>query len=178
MLLALVRAMDAARIRTASDILFVGDVGEEGQGDLRGMRYLFQKGPYKDRIKTFISIDGTGEGRVITNGAVGSKRYRVTFKGPGGHSYGAFGLVSPVLAMGNAIQKISKISVPASPKRRSTSARSAAALQSTRFRELDGPRPAVRVACGALQTRQDRQRAPAGGRRGESHAVDRKAKSP
>jgi tripeptide aminopeptidase len=115
-LLALVRAMDAARIRTASDILFVGDVGEEGQGDLRGMRYLFQKGPYKDRIKTFISIDGTGEGRVITNGAVGSKRYRVAFKGPGGHSYGAFGLVSPALAMGNAIQKISKISVPASPK--------------------------------------------------------------
>src|SRR4030095_9270167 len=66
-LLALVRAMDAARIRTASDILLVGDVGEEGQGDLRGMRYLFHKGPYTDRIKTFISIDGTGEGRVITD---------------------------------------------------------------------------------------------------------------
>src|SRR5262245_52969537 len=115
-LLALVRAMDAAGIRTASDILFVGDVGEEGQGDLRGMRYLFQKGPYKDRIKTFISIDGTGEGSVITNGAVGSKRYRVTFKGPGGHSYGAFGLVNPALATGNAIQKISRISVPSSPK--------------------------------------------------------------
>lgn len=115
-LLALIRAMDAAGIRTASDILFVGDVGEEGQGDLRGMRYLFQKGPYKDRIKTFISIDGTGEGNVITNGAVGSKRFRVTFKGPGGHSYGAFGLVSPALAMGNAIQKISRINVPSSPK--------------------------------------------------------------
>jgi acetylornithine deacetylase/succinyl-diaminopimelate desuccinylase-like protein len=115
-LLAISRAMDAARIQTKNDILFVGDVGEEGQGDLRGMRYLFQKGPYKDRIKAFISIDGTGQGNDITNGAVGSKRYRVTFKGPGGHSYGAFGLVSPSLAMGNAIQKISKLQVPSSPK--------------------------------------------------------------
>jgi acetylornithine deacetylase/succinyl-diaminopimelate desuccinylase-like protein len=115
-LLAMIRALDAARIQTKNDILFVGDVGEEGQGDLRGMRYLFQKGAYKDRIKAFISIDGTGQGNDITNGAVGSKRYRVTFKGPGGHSYGAFGLVSPSLAMGNAIQKISKLAVPASPK--------------------------------------------------------------
>jgi acetylornithine deacetylase/succinyl-diaminopimelate desuccinylase-like protein len=115
-LLAIIRAMDAARIQTKNDILFVGDVGEEGQGDLRGMRYLFQKGPYKDRIKAFISIDGTGQGNDITNGGVGSKRYRVTFKGPGGHSYGAFGLVSPSLAMGNAIQKISKLTVPTSPK--------------------------------------------------------------
>lgn len=115
-LLAIIRAMDAAKIQTASDILFVGDVGEEGQGDLRGMRYLFGKGAYKDRIKTFISVDGTGPGSDITNGGTGSKRYRVTFKGPGGHSYGAFGLVSPAFAMGNAIQKFSKISVPASPK--------------------------------------------------------------
>jgi len=115
-LLAIVRAMDAARIQTASDILFVGDVGEEGQGDLRGMRYLFGKGAYKDRIKTFISIDGTGPGSDITNGGIGSKRYRVTFRGPGGHSYSAFGLVSPALAMGNAIEQFSKISVPASPK--------------------------------------------------------------
>jgi tripeptide aminopeptidase len=115
-LLAIVRAMDAARIQTASDILFVGDVGEEGQGDLRGMRYLFTKGPYKDRIRTFISVDGTGAGNAITNGGTGSKRYRVTFKGPGGHSYGAFGLVSPAFAMGNAIEKFSKIAVPATPK--------------------------------------------------------------
>jgi len=80
------------------------------------MRYLFGKGAYKDRIKTFISIDGTGPGSDITNGGIGSKRYRVTFKGPGGHSYSAFGLVSPALAMGSAIEQFSKISVPASPK--------------------------------------------------------------
>jgi tripeptide aminopeptidase len=115
-LLAIIRAMDAAKIQTASDILFVGDVGEEGPGDLRGMRYLFGKGAYRDRIKTFISVDGTGPGNDITNGGTGSKRYRVTFRGPGGHSYNAFGLVSPAFAMGYAIDKFSKITVPSSPK--------------------------------------------------------------
>ena len=115
-LLAMIRAMDAAGIQTKSDILFIGDVGEEGLGDLRGMKYLFQKGPYRDRIKTFISMDGAGGGEDITHGAVGSKRYRATFKGPGGHSYGAFGLVNPAFAMGNAIQKFARIQVPASPK--------------------------------------------------------------
>jgi tripeptide aminopeptidase len=115
-LLAMIRAMNAANIQTTSDILFIGDVGEEGLGDLRGMKYLFLKGPYKDRIKTFISMDGAGGGDDITHGAVGSKRYRATFKGPGGHSYGAFGIVSPAFAMGTAIQKFGRIQVPASPK--------------------------------------------------------------
>jgi tripeptide aminopeptidase len=80
------------------------------------MRYLFQKGRYKNLIRTFISIDGTGAGDDITTGGVGSKRYRVAFKGPGGHSYGAFGLVSPAFAMGHAIEKLSKVQVPATPK--------------------------------------------------------------
>jgi tripeptide aminopeptidase len=115
-LLAMIRAMNAAGIETKSDILFVGDVGEEGLGDLRGMKHLFLKGPYKDLIKTFISMDGAGGGDDITHGAVGSKRYRATFKGPGGHSYGAFGIVSPAFAMGTAIQKFGHIQVPAAPK--------------------------------------------------------------
>jgi acetylornithine deacetylase/succinyl-diaminopimelate desuccinylase-like protein len=115
-MLAIIRAMDRAKIQTKSDILFVADVGEEGPGDLRGMRQLFLKGPYKDRIKAFVSIDDAGPGDAITNGAVGSKRYRVTFAGPGGHSYAAFGLVSPAFAMGSAIAKFGKVTVPASPK--------------------------------------------------------------
>jgi acetylornithine deacetylase/succinyl-diaminopimelate desuccinylase-like protein len=115
-LLAIIRAMDAAGIRTSSDILFVGDVGEEGAGDLRGMKQLFLKGAYANRIKLFVSIDGEGEGADITHGAVGSKRYRVTFTGPGGHSYGDFGLVNPAFALGRAIEKFSRIAVPASPK--------------------------------------------------------------
>ncbi|MFC3712280.1 M20/M25/M40 family metallo-hydrolase [Sphingoaurantiacus capsulatus] len=114
-LLGYVRAMNAAKIATDKDILFVGNVGEEGPGDLRGVRYLFTKGKYKDRIDSFFSMDGTSAARVV-NGGVGSKRYRVTFKGPGGHSYGAFGLVNPMVAMSAAVTDFYKIAVPAEPK--------------------------------------------------------------
>src|SRR5438128_4256399 len=115
-LLEMVRAMDAARIQTAGDILFIGNVGEEGPGDLRGVKYLFQKGPYKDRIKMFISLDPFGSGSDITVAGIGSKRFKVMFKGPGGHSFGAFGLVNPAYALGNAITKLSKMQVPLTPK--------------------------------------------------------------
>ena len=114
-LLAVVRAMKAARVETAADILFIGNVGEEGQGDLRGTRYIFGKGSWKDKIKRFITIDGRSND-MITNGALGSLRYRVTFKGPGGHSWGAFGQVSPAFAMGTAINKLGKLVVPKNPK--------------------------------------------------------------
>ena len=101
-MLAIVRAMDAAKIVTRRDILFAGNVGEEGEGDLRGIKFLLQKGKYKDRVTQVVAIDGTDTAD-ITRGGVGSRRYRVTFTGPGGHSYGAFGLVNPAFAMGNAI---------------------------------------------------------------------------
>jgi acetylornithine deacetylase/succinyl-diaminopimelate desuccinylase-like protein len=114
-LLAAIRAMKVAGLTTRSNILFIGNVGEEGPGDLRGMRYLFQKGPWKDRIKRFITVDGSNND-LITNGALGSKRYRVTFKGPGGHSWGAFGQVSPAFAMGNAMAKLGRVVVPKQPK--------------------------------------------------------------
>jgi di/tripeptidase len=114
-LLAYIRALDAAKIKTKSDILFVGNVGEEGPGDLRGVRYIFTKGKYKDRIKAFFSMDGTSAERV-TFGAVGSKRYRVTFKGPGGHSYGAYGVVNPMAAMGTTVVEMNKLTTPAQPK--------------------------------------------------------------
>lgn len=114
-LLSIIRAMDAVKMQTTSDILFIGNVGEEGPGDLRGMKYLFTKGPYKDKIKMFMSLEGGSSDR-LTNGGLGSKRYKVTFTGPGGHSYGAFGLVNPAFAMGNAILKFSKLSVPSNPK--------------------------------------------------------------
>jgi acetylornithine deacetylase/succinyl-diaminopimelate desuccinylase-like protein len=114
-LVAYIRAMNAAKIRTKSDILFVGDVGEEGPGDLRGMRYLFGKGKYKNRIKAFFSMDGL-EAQRVTYGAVGSRRYRVAFHGPGGHSYGAFGIVNPMSAMGLAIAQLYEVKVPAKPR--------------------------------------------------------------
>jgi tripeptide aminopeptidase len=115
LVLALIRALDAGKFRTEADILFVGNVGEEGEGDLRGIKFLLQKGKYKDRIRQMLVIDGN-DSDVITNGGVGSKRYRVAFKGPGGHSYGAFGLVNPAYAMAGAIARFSRIEVPSSPK--------------------------------------------------------------
>ena len=115
LMLAVVRAINAGAFQTASDILFVGNVGEEGEGDLRGVKFLMRKGKYKDRITQFIAIDGQDPAN-ITRGGVGSLRYRVTFKGPGGHSYGAFGLVNPAFAMGNAIAKFSRLQVPSQPK--------------------------------------------------------------
>jgi acetylornithine deacetylase/succinyl-diaminopimelate desuccinylase-like protein len=112
-LLAVVRAMNQAKIQTPGTITFVGTVGEEGLGDLRGVKYLFNEG-MKGQIDRFVSIDGTGLG--ITHIAVGSLRYRVTFKGPGGHSYGAFGLSNPLHALGRAVETISKFEVPGDPK--------------------------------------------------------------
>ncbi|HWJ12954.1 MAG TPA: peptidase dimerization domain-containing protein, partial [Gemmatimonadaceae bacterium] len=86
---------------------------EEGPGNLRGTRYLFAK-ELKGKIDYFISVDGTGLD--IASRAVGSYRYRVSYKGPGGHSYGAFGIPNPIHALGRAISAISDIQVPTTPK--------------------------------------------------------------
>ena len=114
-LLGYVRALAAAKVRTEAPILFVGDVGEEGPGDLRGVRYLFSKGAYKGRIGAFISMDGADPARIV-NGGTGSKRYKAVFTGPGGHSYGAFGIVNPMAAMGRAVAELYKVEVPQHPK--------------------------------------------------------------
>lgn len=111
--LAVARAFASAGVQTQGDILFVGTVGEEGAGNLRGVRHLFTK-EMKDSIDYFISVDGTGTG--LTNLAVGSHRYRVTYEGPGGHSYGAFGMPNPSHALGRAIAGIAELRVPREPK--------------------------------------------------------------
>ena len=112
-MLAVARAMQLASVRTVGTVYFVGTVGEEGQGNLRGVRALFA-GDLKGKIDYFISVDGTGFG--ATSSAVGSNRYRVSYKGPGGHSYGAFGMPNPIHAMGRAIAKMSEFTVPDSPR--------------------------------------------------------------
>ena len=101
MLLSVVRALNASKIQIESDVLLVGSVGEEGLGDLRGVKHLFRDGG--PRIDSWISIDGGAVGRVNNKG-LGSKRYKVTYIGPGGHSWGAFGLVNPHHALGAAIK--------------------------------------------------------------------------
>lgn len=100
-LLSLARTMAAAGLATRDDVLFIGTVGEEGLGDLRGVKHLFREGG--PRIDAFIAVDGGNAARLI-HGAIGSHRYRTTFKGPGGHSWGAFGLANPHHALGRAIE--------------------------------------------------------------------------
>ena len=99
-LLAILRSLNANNIETEQNILFVGTVGEEGLGDLRGVKHLFTESDLA--ISSFISIDGTGDTRVTHQG-LGSHRYLVTFAGPGGHSWGAFGLVNPAHVLGRAM---------------------------------------------------------------------------
>ena len=112
-LVAIVKSLKQANLQTPGTITFVADVGEEGLGDLRGMKQLFDD-TLKGQVDRFVSIDGTGLG--ITHDFVGSHRYRVTFKGPGGHSYGAFGLANPIGAMGRAIARLQELQVPKDPK--------------------------------------------------------------
>ena len=111
--LAVIRALDRANIQTPGSITFVGTVGEEGLGDLRGIRTLFRE-TLSGQIDRFVSVDGAGI--TMTHIGVGSQRYRVTFKGPGGHSYGAFGIANPIHALGRAIDAIAEFQVPREPR--------------------------------------------------------------
>ncbi len=100
MLLTLLETIKTEQIQPKDDLLFVGSVGEEGLGDLRGVKHLFRSGG--PRIDAWIAIDGGAIGRVNNKG-LGSYRYRITFSGPGGHSWGSFGLANPHHALGQAI---------------------------------------------------------------------------
>ena len=111
--LAVARALNKAGVSTPGTITFVGTVGEEGLGDLRGVKRLFNE-TLKDRIDRFVSIDGEGLG--LTYIAIGSSRFRITFKGPGGHSFGSFGTVNPIHALGRAMARIADFQVPNSPR--------------------------------------------------------------
>lgn len=108
-LLAVARTLGRANVQTEGSVTFVANVGEEGLGNLRGMKQLFGD-TMQGQIDKFLSIDGSG--LFLVNTAVGSRRYRITFKGPGGHSYAAFGTANPVQAMGRAIAKISQLQLP------------------------------------------------------------------
>lgn len=111
--LAVARAFEKTGLQTNGTVYFVGDVGEEGPGNLRGMRHLFGK-ELKGKVDYFISVDDSGLG--IASRAVGSYRYHVSYKGPGGHSYGAFGIPNPIHALGRAIAGIADVQVPTTPK--------------------------------------------------------------
>ncbi len=105
MVITVLKAIKKANVQTKADLLFIGTVGEEGLGDLRGVRHIFKTNELN--IDSWISIDGGSMGRV-NNAALGSKRYKAVFKGKGGHSWGAFGLANPHHALGMAIAEFTK----------------------------------------------------------------------
>jgi tripeptide aminopeptidase len=112
-ILAVARAFERTGVRTPGTIYFVGTVGEEGAGNLRGVKHLLGK-ELAGKVDYFLSVDGTGFG--ITNRAVGSHRYRVAFEGPGGHSYGQFGIPNPIHALGRALAGVAELQVPKAPR--------------------------------------------------------------
>jgi tripeptide aminopeptidase len=111
-LLSVMRALNHTNLKTLGDIVFVGTVGEEELGDLRGVKALFRD---NKAIDGFISLDGLDIGRIV-NQATGSRRFRIIFTGPGGHSFSAFGLPSATHALGRAIAKISDVRTVDEPK--------------------------------------------------------------
>ena len=114
-LVALVRALGECSVETEGSVLFVGTVGEEGEGNLRGARHLLQAGEWAKEVDAFVSLDGPGVER-ITRAALASRRYRVRFRGPGGHSWGDFGAPNPVHALGRAVARLTTYPAPANPR--------------------------------------------------------------
>jgi tripeptide aminopeptidase len=113
-ILTLAKVFKETGLTPKGTVYLVGNVGEEGPGNLRGVRHLFTT-EFPGKIDYFISVDGAG-GAGITSRAVGSHRYTISFEGPGGHSYGAFGMTNPMHAMGRAIARIADLQVPAGAK--------------------------------------------------------------
>lgn len=112
--LAAARALQESDLRTLGPVIFVGTVGEEGLGNMRGVRHLLDRQTAGGRVDYFISVDGTGLTAVTR--AVGSHRYRVTIRGPGGHSFTDFGIPNPIHALGRAIAGIAQIQIPPAPR--------------------------------------------------------------
>jgi acetylornithine deacetylase/succinyl-diaminopimelate desuccinylase-like protein len=114
-LLGIAAGLQHAGIQTESSIVFVANVGEEGEGDLRGMRHIFSDARWKDSVGYTIVLDGGGSDSVVTEG-LGSRRFLVTVNGPGGHSWSDFGTPNPIMVLARAIDQFSRTSIPANPK--------------------------------------------------------------
>jgi tripeptide aminopeptidase len=114
-MLAVASVLASSRISHASPFVFIGNVGEEGEGDLRGMRQVFATPRWRDAIAYSVIVDGAGSDTVVAE-ALGSRRFEVSVRGPGGHSWSDFGTPSPIIALARAIEILSQTPVPASPK--------------------------------------------------------------
>jgi tripeptide aminopeptidase len=159
-MLAVASVCNSARISHASPFVFIGNVGEEGEGDLRGMRHVFATPQWRDSIAYSVVVDGAGADTVVAE-ALGSRRFEVIVRGPGGHSWSDFGTPNPIIALSRAVEILSQTPVPASPKttfnvgviRGGTSVNSIPEsasmrvdLRSTSMAEIDRLERAMRVA--------------------------------
>lgn len=114
-LLALASALMESGVHTQMPVTFIGNVGEEGEGDVRGMRYLFGDSQLGENIDYTVVLDGAGTDSIVTQ-ALGSRRFKITMRGPGGHSWSDFGTPNPIVALSRAIDDFSRTNVPTDPK--------------------------------------------------------------
>jgi len=114
-LLAVAHALKRTQLKPATNILFIGNVGEEGEGNLRGMRHLFATSQWRDAIRSLLVIDGAGTDTYV-NQALGSRRFEITFRGPGGHSWSDFGVPNPIILLSRALARFSEVQAPESPR--------------------------------------------------------------
>ncbi len=114
-MLAIAAALQAAKISPQTPIVFIGNVGEEGEGDLRGMRHIFANPRWKDAITYSLVLDGAGSDTIVAE-ALGSRRFEVIVRGPGGHSWSDFGAPNPIVVLARAIRAFAQTPVPTSPK--------------------------------------------------------------
>jgi len=181
-MLALAGVLQRAGVKHALPFVFIGNVGEEGEGDLRGMRHVFATPRWRDSVAYSIVVDGAGSDTVVAE-ALGSRRFEVIMRGPGGHSWSDFGAPSPIIALARAIEIFSQTPVPASPKttfnvgviRGGTSVNSIPEsasmrvdLRSTSMAEIDRLERALRVALEQAMDAENRSAAQHGTRRPQS----------
>jgi acetylornithine deacetylase/succinyl-diaminopimelate desuccinylase-like protein len=114
-LVAVAEALVRARVTTVRPVLFAATVGEEGSGDLRGVKHLLNGGRVTVKPFAFIALDGAGMERIVHR-ALGSRRYRAAYRGPGGHSWGAFGVANPANAVGRAVAPLADLPAQHSPR--------------------------------------------------------------
>ena len=114
-LLAVASAIQNCAVKPSLPLLFIGNVGEEGEGDLRGMRHIFSASPCKDLILQTLVLDGAGSDTIVSQ-ALGSRRFEVIVRGPGGHSWSDFGAPNPILVLATAMHEFAQTPIPASPK--------------------------------------------------------------
>ncbi len=114
-MLAIAHALVQARVELPVPLLFLGNVGEEGEGDLRGVRHFYSQAPLAGRIAAHIVLDGAGSDSVVTQ-ALGSRRFQVTVTGPGGHSFTDAGTPNPIAALASALALLARTSLPEEPR--------------------------------------------------------------